>query len=84
MHALESESPNRQRLKFLAEKWNNISENVQKEKVDRRETLEEKLKGLEDRTNKDKVNEENEFKVLDELLIIMIRCLRNRSSSFRK
>jgi len=58
-----SESPNQQKLQFLAEKWHKVSESFSREKSDRKEALDEKVRGLEDRTYKDKINDETQFRV---------------------
>ena len=58
MYSQIVDSPNRQRIRVLSDKWNNITQNIDKEKQDRRDILEDKLKGLEDKITSERPNDE--------------------------
>jgi hypothetical protein len=52
------DSPNRQRIRLLADKWTHITHNIDKEKVERKDVLEDRLHELEERINKERPNDE--------------------------
>lgn len=45
------DSPNRTRIKVLSDKWQHIQHNIDREKQERRDILEDRLRGLEEDIN---------------------------------
>lgn len=66
------ESPNRMRIKVLSDKWQNIQHNIDKEKQDRRDVLEDRLRGLEEKINSERPNDEQRFKVPNQFIFCLI------------
>lgn len=50
-------------MRLIGEKWSTISTNIEKEKLTRKEVLEERLRNLEDRIKREKPDDENKFRV---------------------
>lgn len=51
-------------MRLIGEKWSTISTNIEKEKLTRKEVLEERLRNLEDRIKREKPDDENKFRIL--------------------
>ena len=51
------------KIKLLSEKWNNLENGLEKEKYERRNLLEEKLRQCDERIAKDRSSDESKFKV---------------------
>lgn len=57
------DSPAKQRFKLISEKWSNIAQNIDRDKEDRRQNLDENLSNLENRVANDRPVEEAKFRV---------------------
>lgn len=53
-------------MKLIGDKWVNIEVNIEKEKTTRKEILDQKLKNLEDRINRERPEDETKFRILKE------------------
>lgn len=57
------DSPSKMKIKLLSEKWNNLENGLEKEKSERRNLLEDKLRQCDDRVTKERAADESKFKV---------------------
>lgn len=51
------------KIKLLSEKWNNLENGLEKEKSERRNLLEDKLRQCDERVTKERTADESKFKV---------------------
>lgn len=51
------------KIKLLSEKWNSLENGIEKEKSERRNLLDEKLRQCEERITKERGSDEAKFKV---------------------
>lgn len=58
LNGIVIDSPNRVRIKLLSDKWQNIQQNIDREKQDRRDILEDRLRGIEEKINSERPNDE--------------------------
>jgi len=58
------DSPGKMKIRLLSEKWSNVENGLEKEKSERRNLLDEKLRICEDRITKDRSSDEAKFKVI--------------------
>ena len=57
------DSPSKMKIKLLSEKWNSLENGLEKEKNERRNLLDDKLRICEDRITKERSSDESKFKV---------------------
>lgn len=51
------------KIKLLSEKWNNLENGIEREKNERKNLLEEKLRQCDERITKERSSDESKFKV---------------------
>ena len=59
------------RMKLLSEKWQNISVTGEKEKLEKKSVLEQKLRSLEERISAERPSDDAKFKVF---LLLLLYC----------
>lgn len=65
----------------MSEKWQNIQENIDREKIERRDILEDRLRGIEESINAQRPNDEQRFKVLKDQALKLHNTLEEESAS---
>lgn len=68
-------------MKLIGEKWTNIQTNIDKEKVTRKDILDERLLNLEDRINKERPEDETKFRILKEQVLKLQEALENEKGN---
>lgn len=66
---VDNDSPAKQRFKLISEKWSNIAQNIDRDKEDRRNNLDENLSNLENRVANDRPIEEAKFRNLKDSVL---------------
>ncbi|CAK71791.1 unnamed protein product (macronuclear) [Paramecium tetraurelia] len=74
------DSPSRQRIKLLSDKWNHIQNGIDKDKVEKREVLEERIKIIEDVLASEKPKDEQKFKVIKDSVLKLQDQAHNQKS----
>ncbi|CAD8081945.1 unnamed protein product [Paramecium sonneborni] len=74
------DSPSRQRIKLLSDKWNHIQNGIDKDKLEKREVLEERIKIIEDVLSQEKPKDEQRFKVLKDQVLKLQDNAHNQKS----